>query len=138
MRLTDHTDYSLRILIYLNQCKRLVTLNELSTELRISKNNLIKASNHLAKLGFITTARGRAGGLWIGDDAGKRSLKEIIQKTENFNIAECFSKKDSQCTFRNGCLLKKSFREAVQAFLNSLGQTTLNDVTMHRRTNLKI
>lgn len=44
MRLTDHTDYSLRILIYLNQCKRLVTLNELSLKLGISKNNLIKAS----------------------------------------------------------------------------------------------
>lgn len=115
MRLTDHTDYSLRILIYLNQCKRLVTLNELSLKLGISKNNLIKASNQLAKLGFIETSRGRAGGLWISDYAGKASLKEIIQETERFDIAACFSKKDVQCTFRGHCLLKKSFREAGRA-----------------------
>lgn len=133
MRLTDHTDYSIRILIYLNQCKRLVTLNELSTELGISKNNLIKASNQLAKHGFIETSRGRTGGLWISDDAGKNSLKEIILKTESLNLAECFSNNNVQCTFRNNCLLKRSFSEALSAFLNSLGRTTLNDVTVTLR-----
>ncbi len=34
--------------MYLNQQKRLVTLNELSEKLDISKNNLIKVSNQLA------------------------------------------------------------------------------------------
>lgn len=130
MRLTDHTDYSLRVLMYLNQNKRLVTLNELSEKLRISKNNLIKVSNQLSKLNFIDTLRGRAGGLVIKEEMGEASLKDIVSKTEEtFFIAECFSGQKCNCTFLPGCSLKKSLGDALQAFLNSLAQKTLNDVT---------
>jgi Rrf2 family nitric oxide-sensitive transcriptional repressor len=130
MRLTDHTDYSLRVLMYLNQQKRLITLNELSEKLYVSKNNLIKVSNQLAKLNFIETTRGRVGGLLIKESTGKKSLKEIISQTEEtFFIAECFSGGKCSCTFLPSCALKKSLTEALQAFLNSLAKKTLNDVT---------
>lgn len=133
MRLTDHTDYSLRVLMYLNQEKRLVTLNELSENLGISKNNLIKASNQLAKLDFIETTRGRSGGLFIKDHTGKITLKEIILKTEeSFHFAECFTNKKSSCTFLPGCLLKHALNHAFQAFLESLSERTLDDVTRSR------
>jgi Rrf2 family transcriptional regulator, nitric oxide-sensitive transcriptional repressor len=131
MRLTDHTDYSLRVLMYLNQKKELVTLSELASTLQISRNNLIKASNQLAKHGFIETSRGPGGGLTIRPEAGRASLKDIISKTEEtFALAECFQETKSSCTFLRRCRLKKSLNQALDAFLNSLGQTTLNDVTM--------
>lgn len=130
MRLTDHTDYSLRVLMYLNQEKRLTTLNELSKKLVISKNNLIKVSNQLAKHNLISTIRGRAGGLLINEDTGIQTLRYIITKTEErFFIAECFTDKKCGCTFLPTCFLKKSLSDALQAFLTSLGQKTLNDVT---------
>jgi Rrf2 family nitric oxide-sensitive transcriptional repressor len=133
MRLTDHTDYSLRVLMYLNQQKRLVTLNELSEKLGVSKNNLIKVSNQLGKLNFIETNRGRAGGLTIKATTGKISLREIVTKTEvTFNIAECFAGKRCDCTFLPACSLKKTLFDALQAFLNSLAQKTLDDVTPKR------
>lgn len=130
MRLTDHTDYSLRVLMYLNREKRLTTLNELSKKLIISKNNLIKVSNQLVKHNLISTIRGRAGGLLINEDTGTQTLRYIITKTEEtFFIAECFADKKCGCTFLPTCFLKKSLSEALQAFLTSLGQKTLNDVT---------
>lgn len=130
MRLTDHTDYSLRVLMYLNQKKSLITLNELSDTLGVSKNNLIKVSNQLAKFGLIETTRGRTGGLEIKKDAGKTSLREIVTQTEeNFSIADCFSNSQCSCTFLRSCLLKKSLFDALQAFLDSLAQKTLDDVT---------
>lgn len=129
MRLTDHTDYALRVLMYLNQRKELVTLNEISEKLEISRNNLIKVSNQLAKFGYIDTTRGRTGGLIIRDGTGKVTLKEIITRTETFFMAQCFSDKHSTCTFLKNCQLQKSLSDAVQAFLNSLAQKTLNDVT---------
>lgn len=130
MRLTDHTDYSLRVLMYLNQTKKLTTLNELAEKLSISKNNLIKVSNQLAKLGLIETTRGRTGGLLIKKEAGKATLREIVSQTEeSFSIAECFSNKDCQCSFLKRCSLKRSLHEALNAFLSSLGQTTLDQVT---------
>ncbi len=136
MRLTDHTDYSLRVLMYLNEQKRLITLNELSEKVGVSKNNLIKVSNQLAKFNFIETSRGRTGGLLIRDETGRRSLKEIIMHTEpSFYIAECFSNQRCKCLYVGHCSLKRSLSAALQAFLNSLAQTTLNDVTP---TNYKL
>lgn len=134
MRLTDHTDYSLRVLMYLNQEKRLVTLNELALKLEISKNNLIKVSNQLAKLGMISTTRGRSGGLLINDETGKKTLKEIVTKTEEtFYMAECISSNLCRCPYLPSCLLKGSIARALQAFLRSLDAETLNDVTPKRR-----
>lgn len=133
MRLTDHTDYSLRVLMYLNQEGTQVTLNDLSKKLGVSRNNLIKVSNQLAKLNFIETARGRAGGLMIKDGMGNKSLRDIVLKSEEtFFIAECFSGKKCDCFFLPECFLKKSFFEAFQAFLDSLSQKTLNDVSPRR------
>lgn len=130
MRLTDHTDYSLRVLIYLNEHRRLVTLNELSEKVGVSKNNLIKVSNQMAKLNFIETSRGRFGGLIIGEETGRRSLKEIITRTEpSFYIAECFSGQRCDCIYQTRCSLKLSLTDALRAFLDSLAQKTLNDVT---------
>jgi Rrf2 family nitric oxide-sensitive transcriptional repressor len=131
MRLTDHTDYSLRLLMYLNQRKNLmITLNELSKRLDVSKNNLIKASNQLAKLGLIETTKGRSGGLTIRENAGQTSLREIIVRTEHtFYMAACFTGKRCDCTFLKHCLLKKKLAEALDAFLNSLEKTTLDDIT---------
>jgi Rrf2 family nitric oxide-sensitive transcriptional repressor len=116
--------------MYLNQEKRLVTLRELSEKLGISKNNLIKVSNQLTKLGFIHTSRGRTGGLLINQETGNKSLKDIVTKTEEtFFMAECFSGNQCSCFFLPSCLLKKKISEALQAFLASLAQSTLNEVT---------
>jgi Rrf2 family nitric oxide-sensitive transcriptional repressor len=119
--------------MYLNQNRSLVTLNELAEKLAISKNNLIKVSNQLAKLGFIESTRGRAGGIWIHEFAGNLSLKEIVNSTESFNLAECFSNKKTSCTFFRGCLLQKSLTDAMNAFLHTLSKSTLNDVAPPRR-----
>ncbi len=130
MRLTDRTDYSLRLLMYLNQEKRLVTLNELSEKLGVSKNNLTKISNQLAKIKLIETTRGRAGGLHIGKETGRKNLKEILLATEeSFFIAECFSDQKCDCFFLRRCSLKRELTNALNAFLDSLAQKTLNDVT---------
>jgi Rrf2 family nitric oxide-sensitive transcriptional repressor len=116
--------------MYLNQERRLVTLSELALKLGISKNNLIKVSNQLAKLNLIETTRGRAGGLLIKEETGKTSLKDIVIKTEEtFYIAECFSKRKCECTFLPSCFLRRTLSDALQAFLNALAEKTLNDVT---------
>ena len=132
MRLTDHTYYSLRVLIYLNGHKKLVTLNELSKKVGVSKNNSIKVSNQMAKLNFIETSRGRSGGLIIKNETGRRSLKDIITRTEpSFYVAECFSGQRCDSIYQIRCSLKLSLTDALRAFLDSLAQKTLDDVTPH-------
>lgn len=130
MRLTDHTDYSLRVLMYLNQEKRLITLNELAEKLDISKNNLIKVSNQLAKFGFIETTKGRTGGLLIKDGTSRKTIADIILQTEeSFNMAACFAEKRCDCTFLKNCQLEATLKTALNAFISSLAKTTIDDVT---------
>lgn len=134
MRLTDHSDYSLRVLMYLNQEKRLITLNELAENLDISKNNLIKVSNQLAKSGFIETTKGRTGGLLIKESTGRTTIADIILQTEeSFNMAECFADKKCDCTFLKNCLLKNTLKDALRAFIDTLAKTTIDDVTPKKR-----
>lgn len=116
--------------MYLNQTNESATLTEISQHLKISRNNLIKVSNQLSKLDYIVSTRGRHGGISINPKAKKVSLKEIISNTEeSFDMAECFSKNGTSCTFIKGCKLKKSLSQALNAFLDALGDTTLETIT---------
>lgn len=115
--------------MYLNQTKKMVTLDELSARLGVSRNNLIKVSNQLVKLGYVHSTRGRSGGLVINHNAGKQKLGVIVRSTESFHVAECFKNKNVKCAFLRGCALKHALNDALNAFLSQLDHLTLDDVT---------
>ena len=54
MRLTNYTDYSLRVLIYLALKKedKLSTIKEIAETYQISKNHLMKIIHELGKFGL--------------------------------------------------------------------------------------
>ena len=59
MRLTNFSDYALRLLIFAaSKPNDLVTISEVSRVYGISKNHLMKITNTLAKGGFVDTLRG--------------------------------------------------------------------------------
>lgn len=130
MHLTDFSDYSLRVLIHLNQTRELATLSEMALALNISRNHLIKISNRLVKLGYVEAVRGRAGGLRIEKSAGKVRVGAIVQNTEErIHLAECFAKETSLCSLQKTCVLQHCLHEAFGAFIASLNQRTLDDIT---------
>ncbi len=62
--MTAHTDYALRVLMSLAVAgDRLVTIEELATRHRVSKNHLMKVAQTLVALGVVEGIRGRTGGL---------------------------------------------------------------------------
>ncbi|MDZ7686323.1 MAG: Rrf2 family transcriptional regulator [Gammaproteobacteria bacterium] len=65
MRLTQHTDFSLRVLIHLAlQHDRLTTIQEISkAAYGISRNHLMKVAQKLARTGYVQSVRGQGGGL---------------------------------------------------------------------------
>ena len=66
MHLTLHTDYSLRVLIYLGLSRdKLSSVPEISDAYGISRNHIVKVAHRLGGLGYIETLRGRGGGLRI-------------------------------------------------------------------------
>ena len=83
MRLTDYTDYTLRVLMFCAaNPDRLVTIAELAEHHHLSKNHLMKIVNDLARQGVIATTRGRGGGMRLLKDPTQIVVGEIVRRTE--------------------------------------------------------
>src|SRR5580698_3496258 len=93
MRLTDYTDYSLRVMLYLAVREEgLAKIQDISDAYGISKNHLMKVVQRLGELGWVETVRGRNGGLRLNPRTLTLSIGEVVRKTENdFSIVGCFA-----------------------------------------------
>ncbi|MCC2099362.1 MAG: Rrf2 family transcriptional regulator [Hyphomicrobiales bacterium] len=129
MRMTSHSDYALRVLIYLAMhTDRLVTSEEIAGAYRISKNHLMKVVLGLAHGGFIEAVRGRSGGLKLARTADKIGIGEVIRVMEDdFSIMECMGEQNS-CIIAGPCRLNAIMREALSAWFDVLDRFTLADL----------
>lgn len=138
MQLTQFTDYSLRVLIYLAGLPETgqATISEIADFHKISRNHLIKVVNKLATGGFIQTTRGKGGGLKLGRPAHTVGIGEVVRVTEaNMDLVECFNMKSNQCCIAKGCTLKAHLYEARRAFMMVLDKYTLADAAVMRKTS---
>jgi Rrf2 family nitric oxide-sensitive transcriptional repressor len=133
MRLTDYTDYSLRVMLYLAvRPEGLTTIQEISNAYGISKNHLMKVVQRLGELGWIVTVRGRNGGLKLNERSAGLTIGEVVRKTENdFAIVGCFAGDDEahrHCVIQPHCRLKGVFAAARDAFLAELDKHTVGEL----------
>lgn len=133
MQLTQYTDYSFRVLIFLAQKPSgLSTVTEIASFHGISRNHLVKVIHNLASKGFIVTTRGRNGGMALSRAPASINLGDVARQTEpNFNIAECFDRENNRCVITPTCTLKSIFRDAKVAFLGTLDKYTLEDAIVN-------
>ena len=132
MQLTLHSDYSFRILIYLaSQREELTTIDEISSAYDISRHHLAQIVHKLGELGFIETIRGKGGGIRLALLPEEVNLGEVLKKMEpNFNIVECFNKKENTCKIHSVCKLKSLLNEAMLSFLSIFENKTLADILL--------
>jgi Rrf2 family nitric oxide-sensitive transcriptional repressor len=133
MRLTDYTDYSLRVMLYLAvRPEGLATIQEISEAYGISKNHLMKVVQRLGELGWVETLRGRNGGLRLDPRTPLLTIGEVVRKTENdFSIVGCFAGENEphrHCVIQSHCQLKGVFAAARDAFLAELDRHTIGDL----------
>jgi Rrf2 family nitric oxide-sensitive transcriptional repressor len=130
MRLTDYTDYALRVLMYLGaQANRLVTIQEIADVHAISRNHLTKVVHHLGQAGLVETVRGRAGGIRLARDPAAISIGSVVRLTEpDFTMVECFDEKKNSCSLSPVCVLKNTLGRATSAYLQELDRTSLASV----------
>ncbi len=138
MQLTQYTDYSLRVLIYLglNPGKR-ATINEIARVYDISRNHLVKVVHQLSQNGWITTIRGKNGGMYLSFPPEHINIGTVIRQTEpHMNLLECFDKPSDKCTISSACTLKHVLYQARKAFMNVLDQHTLADAIAPRSSDI--
>jgi len=132
MRLTQWTDYSLRVLMYCAASKdRLdpVTITEIAQSHSISRSHLTKIVQQLAALGWLETTRGRGGGMRLALPAQALCLGTIVRATEtDFAVVECFEPSLNPCRMDQNCRLKGVLNQATQSFLEVLDEVTLADL----------
>lgn len=127
MRITQFTDYALRVLLYLaGNDGRLVTIQEIAEYFDISALHLRKIVTQLSELGHVETVRGRSGGVRLAREPEAINLGELFRKVENLRLLPCFECKDS-CPIR-GCKLKSLASLSLNRFLAEWDSRSLADV----------
>lgn len=130
MRLTRHTDYALRVLIYLSvHPAGFAPVSEIAAAFRVSQNHMNKVAQGLATAGFVETTRGRGGGLRLAKPAAAIKVGAVVRRMEEtLALAEC-----ETCTIVRACGLTGALDAALAAFLAVLDGYTIADVGTHRR-----
>jgi Rrf2 family nitric oxide-sensitive transcriptional repressor len=130
LNLTLHTDYSLRILLYLAEhTDRPVSTREISDAYGVSRNHLVRVVQTLQSHGFVHAATGRTGGITLARDPAGINIGEVVRKTEpNFRIVECFDAKANTCRIVPVCSLRGVLDDALTAFFKTLEKYTLADL----------
>jgi Rrf2 family nitric oxide-sensitive transcriptional repressor len=134
MRLTDYTDYSLRVLLYLAvRGDALSTIQDISQAYGISKNHLMKVVQQLAERGWVETVRGRNGGLRCAPHTHALTVGEVVRATESdFALVACLPDQHGErrpCVISPQCRLRAALQAAGNAFLAELDRHTIGEVT---------
>jgi len=130
MRLTTYTDYTLRTLIYLARvAPEKVTIDDIAGAYAISRNHVMKIVHDLGRAGYVTTERGRGGGVRLARAPETVNVGEVARWAEGGTaLVECFGSGNA-CCITSACVLRTALAEAREAFFGVLDGYTLAELT---------
>ncbi|MBI2684836.1 MAG: Rrf2 family transcriptional regulator [Acidobacteria bacterium] len=134
MQLTMHTDFGLRVLLYLAHFpERRVGTEEMSTAYGISRNHLVRVVKTLADGGFLDVMVGRAGGVQLARPPKEIRLGQVVRVTEaSFRLVECHDPVNNTCPIVPVCGLIGVLDNALRKFISELDRYTLADLVRER------
>ncbi|MBO6551070.1 MAG: Rrf2 family transcriptional regulator [Rhizobiales bacterium] len=135
MRLTVHTDYAIRTLIFLAiRDDKLATISDISEQYQISKNHMMKVAQELVHHNFVISERGRNGGLRLARSPAEINLGDVIQKMEaDFYLVSCLDPEKNTCRIAGSCGAQTIMHEAIAAFIAVFRQYTLEDAVINEK-----
>jgi Rrf2 family transcriptional regulator, nitric oxide-sensitive transcriptional repressor len=135
MRLTQHTDYALRVLIYAGlKHDALSTTPEIVRHFDIAKSHLMKVVHRLAQKGYLQTIRGKKGGMRLARAPSEINIGAVVRDMEQeLGVLGCLQNIEGYCRIEECCRLREALREATQAFLATLDRYTIADLMQPRR-----
>lgn len=125
MKLTLHTDYALRVLLYLaGEPQRHASVAEIAEAYAISYNHLTKVVHRLVRDGYLSSIRGRSGGVMLAVDAAQLKVGQLVREMEgDEEPAAC-----PTCPLMPACGLRDALCRAMDAFYAVLDDYTLADM----------
>jgi Rrf2 family nitric oxide-sensitive transcriptional repressor len=127
MRLSLHSDLSLRALLYLagGESGALVSTAAIAGRFGVSRFHLQKAVLSLRRLGYIASAPGRNGGVRLARPPDAIRLGALVSQLERSVLIDCAR---GPCPLRGACDLTHALHQAERAFFDTLDRFTLADV----------
>lgn len=127
MQLSRFSDYTLRVLFYVaTHTDRLSTLSEIATFYDISIEHLRKVVHALGKRGYLSTFRGKKGGICLARPPEQINIGEVVAHSEGTSpLVDCNSQ---PCRLAGQCTLQGALARAQQAFFDTLKEYTLADL----------
>ncbi|WOJ94737.1 Rrf2 family transcriptional regulator [Congregibacter variabilis] len=108
---------------------RIVRIQDVATAFDISKAHLLKSARHLGQLGYLSTSRGRNGGIQLGMAPERIFVGKVIRELEDSgDFVECFNSQTNTCPIVGPCKLTGLFRKGLEAFYKELDDVSLADI----------
>ncbi|MBX3598559.1 MAG: Rrf2 family transcriptional regulator [Rhizobiaceae bacterium] len=138
MRLTLQTDYALRMLYLAIHRGKPCRVTDVATDYGISRNLLLKVALKLGRFGYLTTARGRTGGIALALPPEEIVLGDVVRQMEDgFDLTECM-RPGGRCAITPSCRLKGVVGRAFEAFLALFDGVTLAEIAGNRKELLQL
>ncbi len=130
MRVTKRTNIAIRVLMYCGvNSGKLVKKSEIAECCNASENHLAQVINQLSQLGFLTTQRGRNGGMKLARGMDKIQIGEVFRALEyDMPLTECFADADNTCPLVDACRLRQALTDAAEAFYTHLDEICLDSL----------
>lgn len=129
MRLNLHTDYALRLLMFLAVKQKQASIDEIAKAYGISRNHLMKVGQRLTELGYVEARRGRGGGLALARAPDSINVGEVVRLVESTGaFVECFDPQTNQCRVTGVCGLQGALSLALGDFMARLDRYTVADL----------
>lgn len=134
MRLTKQTSYALRILLHCAlRPGEQVKAADIAKAYNITEFNVLKIIPLLVQGGFVTTMRGRRGGMRLARSPSEIRIGDIVRLTEETHIqADCFGQLQDSCPILPAAPINRIFGNAVEAFIEVLDGHTLQELVTAR------
>jgi len=121
MRLNKSTNHAVRILIDCAKADgKLIKVAAIAKRLDITQQNAFKIVHLLSKAGFLTSVRGRHGGVRLARSAGQIRIGDVVRSIETLGQEE------TEAGTRGS--LHRIVDDALDAFISVLDQHTLEDM----------
>lgn len=130
MKVNRFTNYAFRALIAVAaNPDKLLTVSDIARSYDISENHVKKVIARLIKHGYLSSLRGRHGGVKLAKPATSINVGEVFRFTQTDTaFLDCFARGVEGCAISPVCRLKGLFLSALDAFVAVLEQHTLADL----------
>lgn len=124
------TDYALRVLLYLALLPpgTRVTTQEVARQRLIPKNLIRRITAHLVDTGFLTSVRGRGGGISLARRPEEIVFIQVIEAIDGpVVISECVPN-PQECPLSEDCPVRTVWGESQARLRHYWGEITLADL----------